>query len=287
MRDEAGKHAALQGELSVTWIGHATALLRIGGMNVLTDPNFSERASPVSWAGPKRQVPTPYAIDQLPHIDAVLISHNHYDHLDEASVLALNQQAGGPPLFLVPAGLGPWFAERGITSVRSLEWWQSERLGPLTVHAVPAHHWSARGLTDRNRSHWAGWVVQGAGKSAYFAGDTGYSQDFTVIGEKLGPFDLALLPVGAYEPRDFMREQHIDPSEAVAIHRDVRAKVSVGIHWGTFDMADEALDAPLTELPRARQQAGLPDSAFRLLTHGETLVLQTPPPAQQAAAATP
>jgi L-ascorbate metabolism protein UlaG (beta-lactamase superfamily) len=287
IHDAASTHAAQPGELSVTWIGHATALLRIGGLNVLTDPNFSERASPVSWAGPKRQVPVPFGLDQLPHIDAVLISHNHYDHLDEASVLALNRQAGGPPLFLVPEGLADWFRERGIERVSSVPWWQQETLSQVTFHAVPAHHWSARSLADRNHSHWAGWVVENSGQRVYFAGDTGYSKDFTAIGERFGPVDLALLPVGAYEPRDFMRDQHVDPEEAVAIARDVHAKVSVGIHWGTFSMADEALEAPLTELPRARQQAGLADDAFRLLAHGETLVLHAPTSAPSNGAQTP
>ena len=287
IHDEASTHAAQPGELSVTWIGHATALVRIGGLNVLTDPQFSERASPVGWAGPKRRVAVPFGLGELPHIDAVVISHNHYDHLDEATVQALNRQAGGPPLFLVPEGLVDWFHERGIEQVRSVPWWQQETLGPVAFHAVPAHHWSARGLNDRNHSHWGGWVLTHGSQRVYFAGDTGYSKDFAAIGERFGPVDLALLPVGAYEPRDFMRDQHVNPEEAVTIAREVRAKVAVGIHWGTFSMADEALDAPFTELPRARQQAGLADDAFRLLAHGETLVLQPPTSAPASGTKTP
>lgn len=258
-------------QLAITWLGHASTLIRMGGQRILTDPHFSQRASPVGWAGTARTVPAPYRPDELGHIDLVLISHNHFDHLDEASVLALARQPGGSPLFLVPQGLDGWFKERGMDRVKPLAWWQAGTFGPLQVHAVPAHHWSARGLTDRHQSHWAGWVLKGVGRSVYFAGDTGYSDDFKVIRERLGPVDLALLPVGAYEPRAFMKDQHVNPEEAVKIHRDVGARLSIGIHWGTFALSDEPLDAPLAELPAARARAGLPADAFRLLQHGQTL----------------
>ncbi len=270
VHDQRATATAQAGELAVTWVGHATTLLRLDGQNILTDPQFSPRASPFSWIGPSRQTPLPFTIAALPHIDVVVISHNHYDHLDEASVLALNRQAGGPPLFLVPAGLADWFQQRGISNTDSLAWWQSRRHGALTATAVPAHHWSGRGLFDRNHSHWSGWVLRSGGHAVFFAGDTGYSADFKEIGTRLGPFDLALLPVGAYAPRDFMQEQHIDPDEAVAIHREVRAKQSLAIHWGTFRLSDEALDAPLRDLPATMQRAGLAEQAFRLLKHGET-----------------
>ena len=143
-------------------------------------------------------------------------------------------------------------------------------MGGLEIIAVPAHHWSGRGLNDRNESHWAGWVLRSAGMSAYYAGDTAYSDDFITIGRRLGPFDLALIPVGAYAPRDFMRDQHVDPAEAARIHQDVGARVSVGVHWGTFELADEPLDAPLTDVARAREQAKLPAEALFMLRHGET-----------------
>lgn len=273
VRNAEGVAPARPGELSVTWIGHATALIRIDGTTVLTDPHFSDRASPLAWVGPVRRTPLPYQLGELPHIDAVVISHNHYDHLDEASVRALNAQAGGPPQFLVPAGLAPWFRARGIAAVTSLDWWASYTLGRLDVIAVPAHHWSGRGLSDRNTSHWAGWVLRSAGISAYYAGDTAYSQDFSAIGHRFGPFDLALIPVGAYAPRDFMRDQHVDPAEAARIHLEVGARVSVGVHWGTFELADEALDAPLSDVAHAREQANLPADALIMLRHGETLTV--------------
>lgn len=262
-------------QLAITWLGHASTLIRMGGKRILTDPHFSQRASPVAWAGTARSVPAPYRPDELGHIDLVLISHNHFDHLDEASVLALARQPGGSPLFLVPQGLEGWFQDRGMDRVSPLAWWQATAFGPLQVHAVPAHHWSARGLSDRHRSHWAGWVLKGGGHTVYFAGDTGYSDDFKAIGERLGPVDLALLPVGAYEPRAFMRDQHVNPDEAVKIHQDVGARLSIGIHWGTFALSDEPLDAPLAELPAARARAGLPADAFRLLQHGQTLHVPT------------
>lgn len=278
VRDERGTATAQPGELSVTWVGHATALIRINGVNVLTDPHFSPRASPFSWAGPERKTPLPYTLAELPRADVVVISHDHFDHLDEPSVLALNQQPGGPPVFVVPRGLADWFHDRGIRNVHSVGWWQHHRTGELDVVGVPARHWSGRGMFDRNQTHWSGWVLASGGVSVYFAGDTGYSSDFVDIGERLGPFDLALLPVGAYAPRDFMRDQHVDPGEAVRIHQDVRAQQSVGIHWGTFELSDESLDAPMGDVPLALQAAGLAPTALRLLRHGETLTLRAPQP---------
>lgn len=273
---------------SVTWIGHATALLQLGSKNVLTDPMFSQRASPFSFIGPARKVPLPMQISELPHIDVVVISHNHYDHLDQASVEQLNLQAGGPPLFLVPLGVRDWFLALGITNVKEMDWWDKTVLDNLDIYFVPAAHWSARGIFDRSETLWGGWVVQTAAQapaagaathgqaepfSVYFAGDTGYSKDFRDIGERFGRFDLALIPIGAYAPRWFMQNQHVDPAQAVLIHEDVRAKRSVAIHWGTFELADEALDEPPKELAKALREAGLPQEQFVTLKHGETLKL--------------
>ena len=270
LREAQARQPAQAGELSLTWIGHATSLLRLDGHTILLDPQFAERASPLSWAGPARKVALPLSLAELPHIDVVAISHNHYDHLDEASVLALNQQAGGPPVFVTPLGLDDWLRARGISRVQAVAWWDSVTVDGLTIHATPARHWSGRGLSDRNQSHWGGWAFRAGGLSAYFTGDTGYSEDFARIGATLGPFDLALIPVGAYLPREFMRDQHINPDEAARIHREVRARESIGVHWGTFELADDPLDAPFTEVPLARQRAGLNEQALRLLRHGET-----------------
>ena len=256
--------------VTATWIGHATLLLQIGGLNVLTDPQFSERAFMVQWTGPKRMGPLPAKLSELPRIDLVLISHNHYDHLDHDTVMALKAQPGGEPLFAVPLGIDLWLREHGITRVERFDWWDTKKLLGAELHFVPAQHWSARTPFDRNATLWGGWVLKAGGFSFYFAGDTGYSKDFADIGERFGGFDLAAIPVGAYLPRWFMKEQHVNPEEAVMIHRDVKSRRSIGIHWGTFELTDEPLDEPIGELPAARRKLGVPEDEFVLFRHGET-----------------
>ena len=275
-------------------------LLQNNGVNLLTDPIFSERASPFSFIGPNRKVSPALSIAQLPHIDVVLISHNHYDHLDTDSVQRLNAQPGGPPLFLVPLGLKDWMHDRGIDNVREMDWWEGASVDGLEIDFVPAQHWSARGLFDRAETLWGGWVVRPASASGlasktaiasaadtptpksaagepgrpfsfYFAGDTGYSRDFAEIGRRYGGFDLAMIPIGAYAPRWFMHNQHIDPAEAVQIHRDVHARQSIAMHWGTFELSDEPLDEPPRLLHDAMEKAGLPQQQFVVLRHGQTL----------------
>lgn len=258
---------------SATWIGHATMLVQLGGVNVLTDPVWSERASPVSFAGPKRRVRPGLDYQQLPHIDVVVISHNHYDHLDRPTVLRLNAQRGGAPLFLVPLGIKAWMNDQGVTNVRELDWWQRTEANGLGITFVPVQHWSARSLTDRFATLWGGWVLQTSLParpfSVFFSGDTGYSKDFADIHAHFDHFDLALLPIGAYEPRWFMHNQHVDPAEAVQIHRDLHAKQSLAIHWGTFELTDEPLDEPPLALQREVRKSGLPAQAFVALRHGE------------------
>jgi N-acyl-phosphatidylethanolamine-hydrolysing phospholipase D len=257
---------------SVTWIGHATALLQLGGLNVLTDPIFSERASPVSFAGPRRAQPPGLALAQLPRIDLVVISHNHYDHCDLPSLRALAAQPGGPPLILVPLGLKRWLTEEGITAVEEMDWWERRRLGALEVVMTPVQHWSGRTLNDRMQTLWGGWALLAPEQRVFFAGDTGYSRDFADIGQRLGGggFDLALIPIGAYEPRWFMTDQHVNPPEALRMHRDLRARRSLGIHWGTFELTDEPLDEPPAALARARREAGINDDDFFVLAIGQT-----------------
>jgi N-acyl-phosphatidylethanolamine-hydrolysing phospholipase D len=262
---------------AVTWIGHASALVQAGGTSILTDPIFSERASPLSFLGPKRHVPPGIALAALPHIDAVLISHNHYDHLDAPSILAVAAQPGGPPLFVVPLGIKAWLADAGITNAVELDWWQSARVGAVEIVFTPAQHWSGRSLTDRMTTLWGGFAVFAPAFQWFFAGDTAYSRDFADIHERFAArhgagrgFDLALLPIGAYEPRWFMSAQHVDPGEAVTIHRDLDAEHSIGIHWGTFQLTDESLDEPPRALARAVREAGLADDAFTVLAIGAT-----------------
>lgn len=275
---------ALAGERmipAVTWIGHATALVQASGLNVLTDPIFSQRASPVNFAGPARAQAPGIALGDLPRIDVVAISHNHYDHLDRASVRALAHQRGGVPLFLVPLGLKSWLARLGIQRAVELDWWETYIPDAWAVEfqLTPAQHWSARSFGDRNRTLWGGWAALGEDFHWYFTGDTGYSKDFTDVRERLGPrqssdrgggFDLALIAVGACLPRWFMKDQHVDLPEAVQIHLDLGAKCSVGVHWGTFELADDPLDLPLHDLAGARRDKGVAENSFLLLPVGGT-----------------
>jgi len=260
---------------AVTWVGHATVLLRVSGRSVLTDPQFSERASPVSFAGPRRVVPPVPALSELPHIDVVVISHNHYDHLDEDSVRRLAEQPGGSPRFYVPLGLEEWFARRGIHNVVEMDWWESASFAGLTIDFVPVQHWSKRTLTDTNQSLWGAWVIRHPELSFFFAGDSGYSKDFADIGAKFGGFDVAAIPIGAYAPRWFMQIMHLDPAEAIRVHRDVKARRSIAIHWGTFaNLTDESLYEPPLKLAEERQKAGLSERDFVVLRHGETLAIE-------------
>ncbi|MCZ7565829.1 MAG: MBL fold metallo-hydrolase [Burkholderiales bacterium] len=260
---------------SVTWIGHATLLVRIGGLNLLTDPQFSERASPLAFAGPRRVVPPAIALEDLPHIDAVLVSHSHYDHLDAASVRALAAQPGGAPVFFAGLGLKPWFAALGIESVEELDWWETRRLRDAEIRFVPVQHWSARTPWDRNRTLWGGFVVAHPDLRFFFAGDTGYSRDFRDIAARAGPIDLAAIPIGGYAPRWFMQAMHVDADEAVQIHVDLAARRSIGIHWGTFDdLTDESLYEPPVRLRAALAARGLSPEVFWLLEHGESRSLE-------------
>jgi N-acyl-phosphatidylethanolamine-hydrolysing phospholipase D len=266
--------AALRANTSAptaTWIGHAAFLIQLAGRNILVDPQFSERASPVQFAGPKRIVQLPITIEELPRIDVVLVSHNHYDHLDVASVKRLAAQKPGSPLFLVPLGLKAWFAELGIERVEEYGWWQARTEGPLRITLVPVQHWSKRTLWDTNKTLWGGWVVEGGGLKIIHTGDLGYSQDARDIGERLGPFDLALIPIGAYAPRWFMKTMHVDPAEALQVRSDLRARRAIGMHWGTFEnLTDEPLDEPPAVLAAKRAAAGLADDEFDVMKIGET-----------------
>jgi N-acyl-phosphatidylethanolamine-hydrolysing phospholipase D len=264
---------------AVTWVGHATMLVQASGLNVLTDPIFSQRASPVQFTGPKRAQPPGIALADLPRIDVVLISHSHYDHLDLNSVSALAQQVGGSPLFIVPLGLKDWFFKQGITTVKELDWWDSVVEKGVEFNLTPVQHWSARSLGDRSQTLWGGWSVFGADFHWYYSGDTGYSKDFADTEQRFAPrqtaalgggFDIALIAVGAYEPRWFMEDQHLNPAQAVQVHKDLKAKRSVGVHWGTFELTDESLDQPPKDLAAARKDHGVDENDFFLLSIGQT-----------------
>ena len=273
--------------LVATWVGHSTVLVQAGGLNILTDPMWSRRASPLRWLGPARRTAPGLALEELPPLDIVLVSHNHYDHLDDATVRALARRHERAA-WVAPLGLAPWLARRGVREVTELDWWGSARVAGATVTATPAQHFSARGLGDRMHTLWCGFVVEHAPERAppvrlFFAGDTGLHPEFADIGRRHGPFDLALVPVGAYEPRWFMRAVHMSADEAVdafvALRDGARAAgrgdaghrmAMLPIHWGTFPLTDERMDEPPLRTRAAWRRAALPDDALWLLRHGET-----------------
>ena len=252
----------------ITWVGHATLLVQVAGVNLLTDPHWGERASPFSFAGPRRLSPPGLAFDRLPPIHAVLISHDHYDHLDLGTVKRL--AAAHDPLFVVPLGLKQWFADNGMTRVEELDWWQATEHRGLRLVCVSAQHFSQRTLWDGNRRLWSSWAVIGPRHRFYFGGDTGYFDGFREAGERLGPFDLAAIAIGAYLPAEIMRFTHTTPEQAVAAFQDVRARTLLGIHWGTFDLADEPLDEPPGRMLAEAQRRGIPPERAWILKMGET-----------------
>jgi L-ascorbate metabolism protein UlaG (beta-lactamase superfamily) len=252
----------------VTWIGHSTLLIQLDGVNVLTDPHWSGRASPVSFAGPRRVTPPGLGFEDLPPIHLVLISHDHYDHLDRATVERL--AAVHRPRFLVPLGLKAWFAGLGISDVVELDWWQSRVERGLTLTCLPAQHFSGRSFSGQNRTLWSGWAIAGRDRRLFFGGDTGYYDVFKEIGARLGPFDLAAIAIGAYLPPKIMRLSHTTPEEALQLFADVRGRHFLPIHWGTFDLADEPLDEPPQRLIREARRLGLGEDLVWLLKHGET-----------------
>lgn len=256
----------------LTWIGHATALVQYRGVNILTDPVFSDRASPVPFGGAERFTPPGLRMDQLPPVDLVLISHNHYDHLDKDSV----EQIGSDPVWLVPLKLKSWFTDQGIDGEKVFEfdWWDEGTFGKTDVTAVPMQHWSARGLRDRNKTLWASYVVRIDDFTFWFCGDTGYNDvQFKEIGRRVGGFDLALIPIGAYEPRWFMKSAHVNPEEALLIHGEVKSRYSVGIHWGAFQLTAEPIDEPPRRLAVAREPLQVPASEFGVMRIGETIAV--------------
>ncbi|MDF1762778.1 MAG: MBL fold metallo-hydrolase [Oleibacter sp.] len=263
----------------ITWIGHSTFLLQVDGLNILTDPHFTERASPFSFMGPKRIVPPALTLEQLPNIDAVIISHNHYDHMDEDTLYSLvQQQPDNPPHIFVPLGLKSWFDEDDFPNVTELDWWQALTLGETTFVSVPVQHWSARGIFDRNKSLWAGWVIDTPHLRFLSVGDSGYSADFKKIGECFPGIDLAAIPIGAYNPRWFMQDAHMNPDEAVQVFQDLGAEQGIGMHWGTFILTFEEMTEPPKRLHQAMANAQLSPDRFVAMQHGETKILEANQP---------
>jgi N-acyl-phosphatidylethanolamine-hydrolysing phospholipase D len=263
---------------AITWVGHATFLLQTAdGLNILTDPIFAERASPVSFAGPRRHQPPGLALSELPHIDAVLISHSHYDHLSLDTLRALNKQKGGAPTYYVPLGVDLWL-EKNVTGgdrskIVRLDWWDSAKIKDTEIHFLPVQHWSSRTPWDRNKTLWGAFALRQPGFSFFFSGDLGYSRDIGDIAARFKGFDLAAIGIGAYQPT-WYRNSHVTPEEAVQIHKELGIRRSIGMHWGTFAMGEERLDEPVDDLARAREKLGVAEDAFFVLRHGETFRLR-------------
>lgn len=261
-------------ELSATWIGHTTVLVQIGGLNILTDPVWSDRASPLSFAGPKRLSPPGLDFDALPIIDVIVLSHDHYDHLDSETVKRLTARFPAAA-WRAPLGVGEFLRKRGAMDIQELTWHQTTELGSVRLTCVPAQHFSGRGLFNRNETLWCGWVLSSPSHSVFFAGDTALNPSFADIGTRYGPFDLALMPIGAYDPRWFMASVHMDPEECVAAVRmltglDGKTPHVLATHWGTFKLTDEPLDEPPMRMRRAWSAAALPVERLWILDFGET-----------------
>ena len=270
--------------ITATWVGHSTFLLQIGGMNVLLDPVWSNRASPVPFAGPRRHTAPGFPLEALPPLDLVLVSHDHYDHLDEPTVRQLLGAHRGAR-WLAPLGVGSWLERHGAKVVHELDWWERIGIDSLEITATPAQHFSGRSLTGRNSTLWTGWSIRagsdGDAPSVFVAGDTGAHPEFGEIARRLGPFDAAFLPIGAYDPRWFMRPVHMDPEDAVAAYGEMRAAngaralTFVAMHWGTFKLTDEPLDEPPVRARAAWEGAGYDPALLWIARHGETRTLRS------------
>jgi N-acyl-phosphatidylethanolamine-hydrolysing phospholipase D len=268
---ESEVHAGLNGQNgadSVTWLGHASFLIRLDGRTILTDPFLSNYASPLPPLGPKRFAPPALRPEELPPIDVVLLSHNHYDHLDLATVEALADKQRIQ--VVVPLRLARYFTERGYPRVQELDWYDRTEADGLALTALPAIHFSKRTLFDRNRTLWTGYAIESRRKRVLFAGDTAYGPIFAELAAGLDRFDLALLPIGAYEPRLLMRGSHANPEEAVQIARELRAERIIGMHWGSIALTDEPPFEPPERFRRAAGAVGYPDDKAWVMRIGET-----------------
>jgi N-acyl-phosphatidylethanolamine-hydrolysing phospholipase D len=247
---------------SAVWIGHSTYLIEVDGITILTDPVWEAYCSPIPIRALKRHTEPPIALADLPRIDIVLISHNHYDHLDAKTVMALHRFH--PQIhWIVPERVSPWFRRRKIEPVTEIPKWQSLKTKNCTITAVPAQHFSGRTLWDTNKTDWCGYVIQTPSKTLYFTGDSGYNPyEFKEIGKRFRHMDLSLIPIGTYCPQKFMQPVHINPCEAVQIHQDVGSRFSLGMHWGTFRLSDEPDNRPPYDLFLAMKEKGLPFEAF-------------------------
>lgn len=258
----------IQKGIRLTFVNHSTFLIQVDGLNMLTDPVWSNRVSPFQWAGPKRMRPPGLRMDQLPPIDLILLSHNHYDHLDLPTVKKLVHTHR--PRIITPLGVGQFIQQQTGNKATDLDWWQDLRFNDqLNISCVPAQHFSGRGILDRDATLWCGYILHTPSGTIYFAGDSGYGPFFKTIGEKFPNIDLALLPIGAYLPIWFMSPIHTNPEEAVKIHLDIKSKQSVATHFGTFPLAYDGMNQARDELQMALQKMNVPSEQFWVLEEGE------------------
>ncbi|EMY60318.1 beta-lactamase family protein [Leptospira terpstrae serovar Hualin str. LT 11-33 = ATCC 700639] len=255
-------------KLSVTWVGHATTLIQIDGVNILTDPIWSERCSPVSFIGPKRYTPPGIKIENLPRIDIVILSHNHYDHTDLPTLKQLEEKFH--PLVFTGIGNSKLLLAEGLKNVKEMDWWEETKTNDLSITFTPTQHFSGRGLFDRDETLWGSYLISGEKEKVYFGGDTGYYTHFREISERLGPIDVAILPIGATEPRWMMEPVHVDPIQAVQAFVDLKAKYLVPMHYMTFVLSDEALDSPVPRTKEELKRAGISEDHFIPLKIGES-----------------
>jgi len=250
----------------ITYVNHSTFLIQTNGLNIITDPVYSDRVSPFSFAGPKRMRPPGIKFEDLPKINFVLLSHNHYDHLDVNTLKRI--QESSDPVFITPLGVDLYLNKKGIYKTVSLDWWEAHTINKsVSVSAVEAQHFSSRGMFDRDKTLWAGYIIESLSGNIYFAGDTGYNNFFNKIGQDYGPIKTALIPIGAYIPRWFMGPIHVDPKQALQIHKDVGAELSIGMHYGTFPLADDGEMDPINDLEKAMN-----DENFVLMKEGEKII---------------
>lgn len=266
---------AAPNELTITWVGHTSFLVQLAGLNILIDPVWSTRASPVQFVGPKRWVPAAVEFDRLPPVDAVILSHDHYDHLDAGTVSRLAARYPAA-LWFAPLGVGTFLRERGARDVTERDWWQEAMVGALRLACVPAQHFSGRTLGKRNATLWCGWILRSADRSIFFGGDTALHPEFGAIASRYGPFDVAILPIGAYEPRWFMGSVHMNPDDCLKAVAQLEAEqpgqpvIVAAAHWGTFKLTDEPMDEPPARMRTLWETAGRDRSRLWIMRHGET-----------------
>ena len=256
-------------ELNFTFINHSSFLIQVQGLNILTDPIWSNRCSPFQFAGPSRMRPPGVSFDSMPVVDLVLITHNHYDHLDKNTIKLLN--AHHEPTFVVPLGLVSLMKKWGCKHVIEMDWWQEQSVLGIKLSSTPANHFSSRGIFDRDKTLWCGYVIEMQnGQRIYYVGDTGYSDIFREVGTKYGPMDLSFIPIGAYKPEWFMSPIHISPGEAIQVHQDVRSKQSVAMHFGTFPLADDGPERAVRDLDLGIQLSGIEPHEFIVPQEGRS-----------------